>query len=89
MKISHIIIASFLTFSVSACSSGSSSDHGHEHAEGEEHSHAEGEDHEHPHAEGEEHEHTDQEEFTVKGDTLKTKADSTHTHDDGTSHQNH
>ena len=85
MKISYIIIAFVLLFSVS-CASNPSKEHGHDDGTGEYgHSHEEGtEGHGHDHDEDEHHE---QEEFSVDGDSTHVKNDSSHhSHENGDDH---
>ena len=85
MKISNILIALALLCFV-ACNgkkSKSEQEHGH--------SHDTEEGHGHPHHEDSTH-HDDhaQEEFTISADSASVNAqDSTHTHEDGSTHQNH
>lgn len=78
MKISNILIALSIVFAVACSGKKSESDHGHSHPEGEgTHSHEHETNHE-------------QEEFSIKGDTLEVGTDSArHTHEDGSTHHNH
>lgn len=88
MKILNILIALTMLFTVACSNKKSARDHGHEHGtEEHDHVHDEGaEGHGHDHDESDHHE---QEEFTVSGDSTKIDADSTHTHEDGSTHHNH
>ena len=92
MKISNILLAiSFMA--VIACGGKKNEDnHGHSHGtETGTHSHEESADeHGHSHADGDhDHDnHHEQEEFTIKEDSVE-ETGSTHTHDDGSTHQDH
>lgn len=82
MKISTMLMALFLTFTM-ACS-GNSGDHGHEHPD----ESAQSEDHGHTHEKSgsHSHEHNEQEEFTLKDDSATSTI---HTHEDGSTHEDH
>ncbi|MCG8322963.1 MAG: hypothetical protein MI921_25910 [Cytophagales bacterium] len=75
-----------MLFTVACSNKKSARDHGHEHGT---------EEHDHVHDKGaeghghDESDHHEQEEFTVSGDSTKIDADSTHSHEDGSTHHNH
>jgi len=94
MKISNILIALTFVFAVACNGKKANEEHGHSHdTESPAHPHEEAsEDHGHSHDDGD-HEHglenNEQEEFTVGSDSTQVEEESTHTHDDGSTHQDH
>ncbi|NJY62529.1 hypothetical protein HC174_07120 [Salinimicrobium sp. CDJ15-81-2] len=85
MNFRNLFFAAILVFSFSACRETANEDHGHEHEEGAE-MHAHDEDGGHM-----DEDHMEQEEFTVGEDSLDMfhEEEESHTHDDGTEHQDH
>ncbi|MDN5215086.1 hypothetical protein QQ020_23595 [Fulvivirgaceae bacterium BMA12] len=96
MKISNILIALTLVFTIACSGKKPDGEHGHS-PDTEAHTHDEsGGDHDenHHHDEGshthEHEEHHEQEEFTISQDSADVVTDSTHhTHEDGDTHHNH
>ncbi|MDH5474945.1 MAG: hypothetical protein OEX22_04580 [Cyclobacteriaceae bacterium] len=81
MKISNILIAFIILFSVSCITK---NEHGHDHGT-ESHDHHNEEDSMDHH-----HEQNKQEEFTIEEDSIQIENDSTyHTHEDGSKHHDH
>lgn len=79
MKISNILIALIILFSVACTSKNVKNEHGHEH---------ETEDSVHSH--DDDGNHVDQEEFTIEDKSIQEENDSTHhIHEDGSEHHDH